>query len=313
MKKKKTYGTGTKEKLLASLSDKLYTFVLEKGSLRGAVLNGTRMVNEMRWNHDLGILETLMLGHGYLATALMSANLKGNDRVKLQIDCSGPAKGMIVEANAFGEIRGFLKQVPIPVDRPPKDFNLSPYFGAGFLAVTRILEDGKHPFTGKVMMENGSVAKDLALYHYQSEQIPTAYALSVAFDRNGDVTGAGGLFLQVLPGAEEKVLDALEEKISKMPSMGDAVNMETFPEQWLTEEFGAFQPKILDHRGIEFMCHCNRKSVEGMLTMLSAQELKDMAVSGPFPVQIRCHHCNTSYDFNQKQLEKICQKRKIHD
>jgi molecular chaperone Hsp33 len=309
MKKKKTYGSSAKDKLLASINDKLYTFILEKGSIRGVVLNGTRMVNEMRWNHELGILETLMLGHGYLATALMSANLKGNDRVKLQIECSGPVKGMIVEANAFGEIRGFLKQVPIPIDRPPKDFNLSPYFGAGFLSVTRILEDGKHPFTGKVMMENGSVAKDLTLYHYQSEQIPTAYALSITFDRDGEVTGAGGLFLQVLPGAQEKILDELEEKISKMPSLGDVVNNEAFPDQWLIAQLGQFQPKLLDRRGIEFMCHCSRHNVGRMLTMLSRDELEDMAQHGPFPVQIRCHHCNTLYDFNQKQLEKIYNQR----
>jgi molecular chaperone Hsp33 len=308
MKKKKTYGISVRDKFLASINDKIYNLILEKGSIRGAVLNGTRMVNEMRWNHELGILETMVLGHGYLAAALMSSNLKGKDRVKLQIECSGPVKGMIVEANAYGEIRGFLKQIPIPIDRPPKDFNLSPYFGAGFLSVTRILEDGKHPFTGKVMMENGSVAKDLALYHYQSEQIPTAYALSIIFDRNGEVVGAGGLFLQALPGAKEKILENLEEKISKMPSLGDVVNKEIFPEKWLKEQFGDFQPKLLGHRGIEFMCHCSRQSVQHMLAMLSDADLKDMAEKGPFPVQIRCHHCNTPYDFNQKQLEKLYNK-----
>lgn len=96
MQKKKTYGRSSKEKLLASLKDKLYHFVLANGSIRGAVLNATRMVNEMRWNHELGILETLVLGHGYLAGALLSSNLNGSDRIKLQIDCSGPISGEIL-------------------------------------------------------------------------------------------------------------------------------------------------------------------------------------------------------------------------
>lgn len=305
MKKKKTYGHSTKEKLLASLKDKLYHFVLENGSIRGAVLNATRMVNEMRWNHELGILETLVLGHSYMAAALLSGSLKGKDRIKLQIDCSGPIKGLIVEANAYGEIRGFLKQVPIPILQPPNDFNLSPYFGAGFLSLTRYLEDGKQPFTGQVMMENGSLAKDLALYHYQSEQIPSAYALSVSFDHSGTVTGAGGLFVQVLPGAKEKVLEKLEKKICKIPPLGDVVNDTVFPDQWLMEHLGNFRPELLGHRGIEFMCHCSRKSINHMLIMLSADELQDMAENGPFPIEIRCHHCNSLYDFSTRQLERL--------
>ena len=181
MKKKQTYGHTVKDRVIAGLRDKLYHFVLAEGTIRGALVSGTRMVNEMRWNHDLGILETLVLGHGYLAGALLSSSLKGNDRIKLQIECSGPIKGMTVEANAFGEIRGYLSQVPIPIDSPLKNFNLAPFFGAGFLSLTRYLEDGKHPFTGRVMMENGSLAKDLALYHYQSDQTPSAYVLSITF------------------------------------------------------------------------------------------------------------------------------------
>ena len=99
---------------------------------------------------------------------------------------------MSVEANAFGEVRGFLSQVPIPIEQPLTSFNLSPYFGAGFLSITRYLEDGKQPFTGRIMMENGSLAKDLALYNYQSDQTPSAYALSITFQQDGSIAGAGG-------------------------------------------------------------------------------------------------------------------------
>lgn len=310
MKKKKLYGSNTKDRIRASLKDKLYHFILAEGSIRGMVVNGTRMVNEMRWNHELGILETLVLGHGYLAGALLSGSLKGNDRIKLQIECSGPVKGMIVESNAFGEVRGFLEQVPIPITEPPKDFNLSPYFGAGFLSLTRYLEDAKHPFTGRVMMENGSIAKDLALFHYQSDQIPSAYALSVKFDQNGEVSGAGGLFLQVLPGAKEHMLETLEADICKLPSLGDVVNSDSFPEKWLMAYLNDFKPKMLGSRGIEFLCHCSRQSIIRMLKMFNEKDVKDMAENGPFPFQVRCHHCNTAYNFQKQQLRTLYEQLK---
>ena len=68
------------------------------------------MIAQMGWNHELGVLETLALGHAYLGACLMSASLKGNDRLRLQVDCSGPIKGLVVEANAAGAVRGFFEK-----------------------------------------------------------------------------------------------------------------------------------------------------------------------------------------------------------
>ena len=119
MQKKQPYGDTLKDKLLASAKDRLHKFLLADGAIRGAIMNGTRMVNEMRTNHELGILETLVLGRAYLGAGLMAADLKSDDRISIKFDCSGPIKGLVVEANAFGEVRGFLKQVPIPLNKPP--------------------------------------------------------------------------------------------------------------------------------------------------------------------------------------------------
>ena len=77
---KKKYGHTLKEQLIASAKDRLYSFSLDNGTIRGAVVNGIRMVNEMRDNHELGILETLVLGRAYLGISLISANLKGISR-----------------------------------------------------------------------------------------------------------------------------------------------------------------------------------------------------------------------------------------
>jgi molecular chaperone Hsp33 len=305
MKKTKLFGESLKEQLIASRRDRLYTFIMARDTVRGVVVNGTRMVNEMRWNHQLGILETLVLGHAYLGVALMSANLKGNDRIGMQVECSGPIKGLSVEANAFGEVRGYLKQVPIPIEKPLESFDLSPFFGAGFLSVSKYLEDAKQPFTGKVMMEYGRLAKDLALYYLKSEQIPTAVNLGVSFDKEGQVTGAGAMMLQAMPGADDDVLAQLEENVQGLESMGAAANQKGFPQNWIQENYGGFGPRLLDQRGIEFMCHCSRERITSMIALLKREDLEEMAANGPFPIEIRCHYCNSVYDFNQKELLEI--------
>jgi molecular chaperone Hsp33 len=305
MIKKQAYGNTLKEQHLASAKDRVYSFLIAEGAFRGAILHATRMVNEMRSNHELGILETLVLGHAYIGAGLMSVNLKGNDRISFQVDCTGPIKGLLAETNSFGEVRGYLKNVPIPLEKPLEDFNLSPFYGAGMLRVTKYLEDAKHPFTGQVHLQYGSLAKDLAHYFLISEQIPTAFHLSLQFDPEGEVVGAGGFFIQVMPEADTDKVAEVEAMVSNLPSLGKSFAEKYDPDKLLQEIFKKFNPKILDEGRVEFMCHCNKEGVRNLLMMLPVHDLKDIRDNGPFPVEIKCHYCNTAYYFSKNDIERI--------
>ena len=286
-------------------ADGLHTFLLADDTIRGVVLDGSRMIRRMRRRHELGILETLALGHAYLGACLMSASLKGDDRLRLQVDCSGPIKGLVVDANAGGEVRGYLKHVPIPVEKPLEDFNLAPFFGAGFLSVTRILDDAKQPFTGRVMMAHGRLAKDLAHYYLTSEQIPTSFSLSVKFEVDGRVEAAGGLFLQAMPDADDSVIRQIESCVVELPSIGGCLAEGTSPTSLVETHLGDFAPRFIHRRTVAFGCHCNRDQIRNLLTMLPVDELKDIHEKGPFPVEIRCHYCNARYRFEREHIERI--------
>ena len=305
MIKKTIEGESLKERLLASAKDRLYTFLLADGTIRAAILHGSRLIQEMRVNHELGILETLVLGRAYLGAGLMSANLKGSDSISIKIECSGPIKGLTVEANAFGEVRGFLKNIPIPIDKPMADFNLAPFFGAGFLSVIRYLADAKQPFTGKISLKYGNIAQDLANYFLTSEQIPTAFNLSIKYDKQGDVTGAGGLFLQAMPGVDDALTAELEELVIKFPSLGEVFSKGQESEALIQEVFQKYRPVILANKRIEFMCHCSPERLRGVLAMLPMDELKDIRDKGPFPLEMRCHYCNTLYYFDKVEIASI--------
>ena len=309
MKKKKPFGETLKEQLQAGARDRLHNFMLADGAIRGVILNGTRMVNEMRANHELGILETLVLGRAYLGAGLMSADLKGSDRIGLKIECSGPIKGLTVESNAFGEVRGFLNNKSIPVEKPLEDFDLSLFFGAGFLSVTRHLKEAKQPFTGQVILKYGNIAKDLAYYYLTSEQIPTAFNLGIKYDRQGHVTGAGGLLLQAMPGADDTIIADLENRVSHFPSLGVLFSHDHDPKDTIRVEFDRYGPKFLSERRIEFMCHCNRDRLKSLITLLPIHELKDIRENGPFPLELRCHFCNTPYLFSKEDIRKIYGRR----
>ncbi|GAB6097547.1 Hsp33 family molecular chaperone HslO [Desulfatiferula olefinivorans] len=310
MIKKKPAGDTLKKQLTERARDRVHTFVLKGGLFRGAFINGTRMVNEMRANFDYGILETFTAGQAYLAAGLLSSTLKGHDRLNLSIDCSGPIKGLSVDANAFGEVRGYLKQAPIPLTGPLSDFNLSRFFGSGFLTLTKYLEDMKQPYTGRVMLAHGNIAEDLAHYFVTSEQTPTVFALGIRFDTEGAVAGAGGLFLQAMPGADDALRGRLEDRIRDFPSPGSLMAEARDPETVITDFFSDYTPKCLSRERIEFFCRCTEEKISGYLFMLPLSDLAEMAENGPFPVETRCHNCGTIYRFSKGQLEDMLEKRR---
>ena len=293
-------------------NDNMSIFLLDGGKYRGALLDGTLMVREMKKAHETGVIETFALGETYIAAGLLTSMLKGKDRLGIFFECGGPIKGINVEVNADGNVRGYLANNPIPLDEIPESLDLSMLFGPGFLSVTKYLEDSKQPFTGRVMITYGSVAKDLAYYYTTSENTPTAFNLSVKFDRTGEVIGAGGMFIQKMPDDEDKGGDAAEKRsaeiqdaLEKMPSIGLSLAEGKSVSDILSDSMGGFSPNVIGSRYIEFKCSCSRELFKSYLGGLKAEDRQDIVENGPFPLVTMCHNCNTRYEFGKNELRSI--------
>ncbi len=282
--------------------DGMTIFLLGDGALRGAFFHGTRFVNQMRAQHSLGILETIVLGQASLCGALIIPTMKGRDRAIFRYDTNGPAAGFSVEANSLGTVRGFLLQDPIPVSKPPESWDLDPYFGDGTVSLIRFPEGFSEPVTGTVEIKHRNIAKDLAEYFLLSEQTKSAFNTGIQFDRDGRVTGAGALFLQTMPGADPELVEAAEHAFSAAPSLG----------QWFAEGgdrediiFGLFReckPLVALERAITYDCPCSYDTYKGHLQRLDRVELEDMAKNGPDPVEVICHNCGSVYHFPLEEI-----------
>ncbi len=306
MIKKDIFNSDVKAQFKASAKDRLYRFFMADRTIKGAIVHSTRMINEMRANHELGPLETLILGQAYIAASLMGSALKDkHDRLSMNIQCSGPVKGLDVETNVYGEVRGYLKANPIEVEEPGQIRSLSSLYGAGFLTMTKYLENCRAPYTGQIVLEHGSIAEDLANYYLVSEQIPTGFKLSLFFDEVEEVKGAGGIFLQAMPGADPDTVIELEKQIQAVTSLGEMFAKKETPEQVIQTYFSTFEPIFLNSSRVEFFCRCSKERMAGYLKTLPGAEKKEMMENGPFPLEIRCHHCNSVYLFNRDDLNGV--------
>ena len=223
----------------------------------------------------------------------------------MNIQCSGPIKGLDVESNFFGEVRGFLKTRQIEITHPEKIKSLSTLYGAGFLTVTRYQENALAPFSGQIALEHGSIAEDLANYFLISEQIPTGFKLSVFFDDKEAVKGAGGIFLQALPGADASKVVEAERMIQRADSLGELFAKGSSPQEIIQKDFSSLEPKFLSDSRVEFFCRCSKDKMKSYLRNLPKAEKADMKKNGPFPVEALCHHCNSAYLFSKDDLQNL--------
>jgi len=284
--------------------DRIHKFLMAGDTVRGYLVRGNRVVREMKANHSYGPLETHLIGQASLGALLMAANLKDEGRIRLQWECGGPVGGISVEADSHGTVRGYLQNAPIILEEEA-DGRYPDLFGPGFLTVTRVFEGKAEPRNSTVALQYGTIAKDLTGYHLESEQAPTAMALSVAFDGEGEPSGAGGLFLQALPGASEEVIAGLEETLENLPSLGEAFTAGKDAEEMIQDLFASQSPRIIDSKRVEFFCPCDSGMFERYLKGLSEADRVEIREKGPFPLEITCQNCSSVYKFEESVIRKL--------
>ena len=275
---------------------------MQNGQVRLTAISATTLINKMRANFGLELLETYVLGQAYLAGALLSATVKGNDRVQLNIECGGPIGGISIEAWACGGRAGYLKQIPFP-DQPLESLDLKRLYGPGFYPSPKVWKRIRLLY--RADHECSRIAsQDLALYYQQSNRT-LLFSLSIQFDKEGQVIGSGALFLQSLPQCNEGVLEQLEKKSETLSSIGAFLAEGKSIKEYVETEFADFDVKHLARQGLGFSCPCDRKQYARYLKQLEAQDKSEILSEGPFPLELNCLNCNTTYEFEKEELESL--------
>ena len=302
--------------------DKMRIFTMADGRVRGALFHGTRFVNQIRAQHNLGILETYILGQASLCAALTIPMMKDLEHTVVKFETNGPAEGYSVEADSTGYVRGYLYNDHILVTKALESWDLTPFLGAGNLTFSRVHKDDKFPQSSTIEADGANIAKDFADYFAQSEQINTAFHSSIQFDKQGRVIGAGSMYIQIMPKTggtaklgsqidshqektedENTLLQKIENAFKACPSLG-----QLFSEKQVDSEdiiiglFREFKPIITVKRDIKYDCPCDEQLFLNYLRNLPKSQIEDIKKNGPDPLEITCHNCGSVYKISVSKL-----------
>jgi molecular chaperone Hsp33 len=223
----------------------------------------------------------------------------------LQIKGGGPIGTIVCVSDPVGNVRGYVYEPNVPlVEKHPGKLDVGATVGTdGTLTVIRDLQM-KEPYVGSIPLVSGEIGDDVTAYFAHSEQTPTACALGVLVDTDLSVKVAGGYLIQLLPGAPDEVIDAVEAGIKRAGSVTSMLDAGLTPEDMLGQVLGSLGVVFMETTEVSYKCYCDRDRVTSALISLGKEELKEIAAEGKsFPIS--CQFCDTVYEFTPEDIKGL--------
>ncbi|MDY8025344.1 Hsp33 family molecular chaperone HslO [Paenibacillus polymyxa] len=288
--------------------DRLIRGTAMDGRVRAFAVRTTQLVEELRRRHDTYPTATAALGRTLTAGAIMGSMLKGKERLTIQVKGDGPIGQIVVDANAVGEVRGYVTEPHVHL--PSNSMGKLDVAGAvgteGFIHIIKDL-GLKEPYRGSTPIISGELGEDFTYYFAKSEQTPSAVGLGVLVDTDNSVIVAGGFIIQLLPGLNDDEITAIENAVSSIPPVTALLDQGLELDEmlrWMLPDV-----RVLDELDIHFQCECSRERVEKTLISLGESELEQL-IEEEGQAEVVCHFCNEAYQFNKDELQNLLDQAK---
>ncbi|MDO5041630.1 MAG: Hsp33 family molecular chaperone HslO [Peptoniphilus sp.] len=286
--------------------DYLVKAIDAEGFVRISAVRTTDLVEKARVTHDLSKTASAALGRTLSAGLIMADDLKNEgDSITININCDGALEKIVVTGKNDGKIKGYVNNPHADADIREVDnkLDVSKIVGGGTLTVVKDL-GLKEPYVGQVDLVSGEIAEDFANYFAVSDQVPTVVNLGVLVDKDLSIKAAGGFILSLMPGAGEEIISRIEANVAKMESLTALIDRGYSPEDIILEVLAGFDVKFLGEKPVEFKCDCSREKVIESLISIGEKEMTKI-IEEDGKAEVECYFCNTTYDFDKKDLEEI--------
>lgn len=288
------------------MSDQIVRVITSDGAVMASAITGKALVEEARQIHKTLPVATAALGRALMAASMMGNQLKGEENsLTLQIRGGGPLGMLTCVSDPEGNVRGYVTNPAVDLPRKEKGkLDVGAAVGTdGSLTVIKDL-GMKEPYIGSVPLVSGEIAEDVTAYFATSEQFPTACALGVLVDRDQSVSAAGGYLIQLLPGADDEVIDKVERGIQKVGYVTRAFQEGVTPLELVQQVLGEFEVEVLETTPVEYRCYCDRERVTRALISLGTEELEKM-IQEQGGAELSCQFCDKVYPFTAEELRAL--------
>lgn len=285
--------------------DEIVRAVTKDGFVKISAVTARGVVERARQIHGLSPTASAALGRTLCAASMLGELMKEDEAsLTIRINGGGPVGSVIAVSDNGGNVRGYVTEpkADLPT-RSDGKLDVGGLVGTdGMLTVSRDI-GLKEPYVGSTELVTGEVAEDLAQYMVESEQIPAAVGLGVLVDTDRTIKAAGGFIVQLMPGALEELITALEDNIFVMDQL-TTVLAEDGVDEAVRQVLKGLEYETVMRVPVEYRCNCSRERVEQALRSVGREELADMAASGE-ETEVSCQFCDRVYRFGPEELRAL--------
>lgn len=286
--------------------DEIVRVIAKDAPIKAMAITGTALVERARQIHDAWPVATAALGRLLMAASMMGDMLKEEKgSVTLRVRGSGPLGTLTAVSDSEGNVRGYVQNPAVDVPRKAHA-KLDVGAAVGSDGELTVIKDMgmKEPYVGSVQLVGGEIAEDIAAYYVESEQIPTACALGVLIAPDQSVQVAGGYLIQLMPGADEAVISAVERGIAQVGAVTAALDRGDDALELLRQVLSDFELEILETAPVEYRCYCSRERVSRALISMGRDELEKL-IAEQHGAELTCQFCDRVYQFTEEELQSL--------
>ena len=285
--------------------DYIVRVVAADKQIRAFAITSREMVETARQHHNTSPVATAALGRLLTGGAMMGVMMKGEkDMLTLMMKGDGPINGVTVTADSNGHVKGYVgnPNVLIPANYAGK-LDVGAAIGYGTLTVIKDM-GLKEPYVSQVPLGTSEAAEDLTYYFASSEQVPSAVGLGVLMSKDNTAKQAGGFIVQLMPFADEEVINKLEERVNNISSVTEMLEKGMTPEDILKEVMGDMDVEFTDKIETGFVCNCGKEKIAKALAGISKKDMDEIINDGK-EIEVKCDFCNTTYKFSVEELQTL--------
>ncbi|MGM0126184.1 chaperonin [Enterococcus sp. AZ194] len=284
------------------MNDYLVKALGYNGFVRAYAVRATQTIGEAQKRHDTWSTASAALGRTMIGAILLGATLKGEDKLTVKIQGDGPAGAIIVDSNGNGEVKGYIKNphISLPANEKGK---IDVRGAVGTNGLFTVIKDLglKEPFSGQTPLVSGEIGEDFTYYLAVSEQVPSAVGLSVLVDTDDSIKTAGGFMIQIMPGADDETITAIETRLAQTPLISTLLDEGQTPEEILEGLLGDASLNILETSPVQFSCDCSKDKFGAAIIALGTTEIQAM-IDEDHGAEAVCSFCGNKYHYTEEDL-----------
>lgn len=287
------------------MADERISGLLKKAGLRVLYVQAAGAAQHARELARLGPTSAAVLAQGLVSAAVLGTLQKSGQRMNLQLECDGALRGLFVDGDAAGNVRGYVKARQLAFSGDPSVVpGRAVYGNKGFLSVLRDQGDGEH-YRSSIALHHFELAADLEEFFKTSDQVDTRLAIELLGTPEEPLGTVAALLLQRLPDGDAHALSVLgtrlvegrelRAQLSAHPGDGAALLRALFPNEEL---------ELLSTGPVRYTCSCSKDRVLNALAALGKADLEDL-LAKQGQAEVTCEFCATHYVISGDDIRQL--------